>query len=260
MNNYFHKNKLLFLLTFFITFSFSTFVFAQENKIVKNIHFDNKLGVISYELTKPCWIRIRIGTKEGPLHYTLDWEREESGRHIKEYDGLDESGSFNLLDNPRCTMALNYFTDEPLDDLFDTAQTANYDNSSFIGRVPKSMVLADLYRKHHREFAYDPEVELVFPLDTSRTEEGLPIVKDITPIVFKLRNKDKAWFRQERFQVQIFIDDVYMAGESEGYTPFTYNFNPQGINEGKHQLIVNLRGLYDHIGVGEAAVVVENAD
>jgi len=199
-----------------------------------------------------------MGTKYGPLHYAFDWRKEDKGRYIKQWDGLDSTGSFNLLDNSRCIIALNYFTEDTLDDVWDETQTLHYDDRAFIGRMPKSLVLARLYRAHHIEFPYEPKAELVFPETITRTQEGLPIITNSTPIVIQLNDADAKFMRRERFAVQIFIDDIFISGEPEGYSPYTFEFNPQGLNEGKHQVIVNLRGLYDHIGIGEAVVYVKH--
>lgn len=248
------------LIAIFLIFSLSVFACAEQKAIVENINFDRKSDVVSYELTKSSWVRVRFGAKNGPVHFTSNWQKEDVGNQRREWDASDEAINFNLINNPRCIFSLNYFSENPNDEPLDFKQRLEYDNSSFIGRVPKSLIFSKLYRAHHREFPYDPKVKLIFPDNIRRTEQGLPVIDGVIPIIITLSEKDRKWLRRERFSVQIFIDDVFIAGEAEGYVPYTYNFNLKGINEGKHQLIVNLRGLYDHIGIGEAVVFIKNKD
>ncbi len=58
---------------------------TEENKsVVKNIAFDKSTGVVSYELSLPARVRIRIGIADGSLYRTIvDWDERGIGKHHK---------------------------------------------------------------------------------------------------------------------------------------------------------------------------------
>ena len=76
---------------------------AEEEKIervVKSLSFDPKTAVASYELTHPAKVRVRMGTKDGPLFRTItDWQERGIGRHSENWDGMDATGKVKLVDN-----------------------------------------------------------------------------------------------------------------------------------------------------------------
>lgn len=60
---------------------------------------DKSSGVISYKLSKPAWIRIRIvlrGNEQVVLRTLVDWSKRQTGKHVERWDGKDESG--HLID------------------------------------------------------------------------------------------------------------------------------------------------------------------
>ena len=113
------------------------------------------------------------------------------------------------------------------------------------------------HKKHKKKLCKDLKVLIKVPDNIQRTEKGLPKIKEICPITIELPDKDKSWFRQERFSLNIFIDDVFVKGEALSYTPYTWNFNPKGINEGRHLIIVNLKGFNDHMAMGTLPIYIE---
>jgi hypothetical protein len=55
--------------------------------------------------------------------------------------------------------------------------------------------------------------------------------------------------RRERFSLHVFLDNILIQGELNGYTPYDFIFDPSGINDGDHLLTVNLAGFNDHFAV-----------
>ena len=130
-------------------------------------------------------------------------------------------------------------------------------NVNFIGRAPRLLHLSQNHKNHRKEYCKDLKVLFEVPRNIQRTGKGLPKIRGISPITIELPDKDKFWFRQERFGLNIFIDDVFVEGEALGYTPYTWNFNPKGINKGRHLITVNIKGFNDHIAVGSLPIYVE---
>jgi hypothetical protein len=53
------------------------------------------------------------------------------------------------------------------------------------------------------------------------------------------------------------VDFVFMYEEELGYTPFSWVWNPAGVNEGVHYITVMLRGYEGHFGTVTNKVFVK---
>ncbi|HOW35738.1 MAG TPA: hypothetical protein PL155_04930 [Candidatus Omnitrophota bacterium] len=246
-----------------VIFLSTTFAMATEadDPVIKNFKLDKKNKSISYELTKPATIRIRVGSISGPQYKTLvNWENQKKGKHILRWDGKDTSGAFNILDNRKFTFSFNYYLpneNEPVMREYAGSDIILSDN--FIGRVPVSSRISQNHKKHKKQHCRDIEVLFKVPDNMPRTKEGILKIQGMCPITVEFPDQYKTWFGQERFSINIFIDDVFVKGEAMGYVPYTWNFDTQGISKGKHLITVNLKGFKDHIGVGSLPFVVEPA-
>lgn len=255
--------KISFLISIFILILTTLTLAAQINEpVVKNLAMDKNNKSISYELTQPAMVRIRVGSTSGPLHRTLvNWQKQNKGKHTIKWDGMDASGAFNILNNKDFTFSFNYYLpakDEPIN-LKEYLESDSIFSDNFIGRAPKLLHRSQSHKNHKRGFCGDLTVIFELPNDIQKTKDGLFRVKGICPVIIKLPDKDKIWFKAERFSVNIFIDNVFVRGEALGYTPYTWNFNPKGINKGKHLITVNLKGFNDHIAVGSLPIYIEPA-
>lgn len=232
-----------------------------DESVVKNLTMDKKAKIISYELTKPAVVRIRAGSKSGPLHRNLvNWQIQQKGKQVIKWDGLDSSGTFNILDNNNFTFSFNYYLpgkDEPMFNFAPLEDNIIVISDNFIGRAPKFIHLSQMHKNHKKQHCKDIEVIFELPADIQKDKQKVYIIKEATPITIKLSKKDKPWFTQERFSINIFIDDVFIKGEALGYTSYTWNFNPKGINKGKHLITVNIKGFNDHIGIGSLPIIIE---
>ncbi len=231
-----------------------------DESVVKDFVVDKEHKTISYELTKPATVRIRVGSKSGPLHRTLvNWKKQRKGKHRIKWDGEDSSGTFNILDNKNFTFSLNYYV--PGEDstmfTFVPLESSIVVTDYFIGRAPKLVHLSQIHKNHKKQHCKDIKVIFELPKDIKKTKQGIAKIKGTTSITIKLPKNDKLWFRQERFSINIFIDDVFVKGEALGYTPYTWNFNSEGINKGKHLITVNIKGFNDHIAIGSLPIYIE---
>lgn len=245
--------------TFILIFAKASPAGGADEPVVKNLSVDKKNKTISYVLTEPATVRIRVGSKSGPLHRTLvNWEKQENGSHTIKWDGMDASKAFNILDNNNFTFSFNYYLagkeKQMISDYLDNELIIS---DYFIGRAPKLLHLSQNHKNHKKEHCRDLEALFKLSDNIQKTKDGLPKVKGVSPIIIELPDRDKFWFRQERFSLNIFIDDVFVWGEALGYTPYAWNFNPKGINEGRHLITVNLKGFNDHMAVGSLPIYVE---
>ncbi len=247
------------IFAFILIFAKVTLAGEADEPVVKNLSVDKKNKAISYVLTKPATVRLRVGSRSGPLYRTLvNWQKQEEGNYAIKWDGMDTSGTFNILDSKNFTFSFNYYLpgeDKPI--LREYSESDLIISDNFIGRAPRLLHLSQNHKNHKKEHCKDLEVIFKLPRNMQRTKEGLPKIRGICPITIELPDKDKFWFRQERFSLNIFIDDVFVEGEALGYTPYAWNFNPKGINTGRHLIAVNLKGFNDHIAVGSLPIYVE---
>jgi len=251
--------RLSLIFAFLLIFAKITLAEKTAEPVVENLAVDKKNKVISYVLTKPATVRLRVGSKSGPLYRILvNWQKQEVGSHAIEWDGMDASGVFNIIDSANFTVSFNYYLDgeeNPLD--MDYSEGEFIFSDYFIGRAPKLLHLSQNHKNHDKEHCKDLEAVFVLPGGLQKTKDGLPKIKGICPIMIVLADKDKLWFRQERFGINIYIDDVFVQGEALGYIPYTWNFNTKGINEGKHLITVNIKGFNDHTAIGSLPVYIE---
>lgn len=236
-------------------------VFAEEKieKVVKTLSFDPQTATVSYELTHPAKVRVRVGTKDGPLLRTIvDWQERDIGLHKEKWDGLDLTGKVKLVGSHDLVFTFNYFT---RDDTFlknvSLDEIMPHPEQLVVGRFLPSLNINRLHKSHNSNFCYDPELKVTLPKDAPKTKDGYLIIRGKTPIVIDIAQKDKTWFSRERYSIHIFIDDVFLSGELEGYSPYNFIFDPKNINPGKHLLTVNYSGFNDHIGVASVQVYVE---
>lgn len=263
-------NQFLLLLFLILTTSLLiNFVYGEDSPketerslIVKDLQFDKEKGVVSYELTMPAWVRIRLGLKEGPMCKTLvDWKEREEGRHEEKWDGLDQSGTVKLLGEEDMVFTFNYFTDG--NEYIRNASIDEYmmpPENMIIGRSLPTLKLNQMHKGHLRQFCHDPNVTVVLPKNILQTEKGAYIIEDKVPIEISVASTDKDWFCKERYSIHLFIDGIFMAGTLEGYSPYQWLFDPQHLNSGEHLLMVNLSGFNDHIGIAAIPVYIKKKE
>ncbi len=249
-------------LSVFLLLVFHTVIcIGQENKsdvLLKNLAFDKKTGVISYELTIPAWVRIRVGIADGPLYRTIvDWQERGAGEHKEVWDGMDAAGAFKLTGRDDLVFTFNYFTagSEYMQHIQVVDMLPLPGNLS--GRNLPSLEVNRMHKNHPRQFCREPKIEIQLPRNIPKNKDGFYVIKTKVPLEIKLTQEDQRWFTAERYNLHIFIDDIFAQGELEGYSPYTWIFDPQGLNAGKHLLVVNLAGLNDHYGLASLPIYIE---
>ncbi len=227
--------------------------------MVKNLNVDKKNKTISYVLTKPAVVRIRVGSKSGPLHKTLvNWQQQKKGKQIIKWNGMDASGTFDILDRDNFTYSFNYYLgkNEPREAV-ENIEGELIISDHFIGRVSTFKHISQNHKNHDKKHCRDLEVLFSLPENIQKTEDGFVKISGACPITIEFSAEDKSWFIPERLSVNIFIDDIFVKGEALGYIPYTWNFNPEGMNKGKHLITINLKGFNDHIAIGSLPIYIE---
>jgi len=218
---------------------------------------NTKKGKISYIMPKAGMVRIRAGIKEGALLKTLvDWEPREGGRNVEKWDGRDASGLINFFNiDAREVFVFAYSL--PDNSIIIKNNTAESNAVQFLSknmpeyRMKKKIDPGTKY-KHALEnpaLSHEPEVSLVFPETFEKDSDGTPILKGVVPVRVVVADRDKHHLESARFEVLFFVDTVFIFEDEEGFTPFTYMWDTQGLPEGEHVFTVNIMSYDDHCGV-----------
>ncbi len=224
---------------------------------------DTEKGEISYLMPKAGMVRIRAGIHEGPhLRTLVDWKPREAGRNIEKWDGKDSSGLIDLFNIPKrevfvfayslpdnCII-LNNPSASP--SMKETGERSEYRPRKRID--PKSKYKHALENKSVRR---EPEFQVTFPKAASRTSEGIPIVSGVVPVKITISEKDRHRLESARFEVMFFVDTMFIFEDEEGFTPFTYMWNTQGLSVGEHIFTVNIMSYNDHCGVESRKVIIK---
>jgi hypothetical protein len=70
--------------------------------------------------------------------------------------------------------------------------------------------------------------------------------------------EDQTFMYDQRFEVVYYVDFIFVYEEELGYTPFNWQWDPKGVNEGVHYITAMLRGYEGHFGTTTMKVFVEN--
>lgn len=198
-----------------------------------DLSFDVSTGEIRYTLAQDALVRIRIGIKEGGplLRHLLDWEYRKAGSHVEVWDFKNALG-----------------------------------NVTFGQRADYMIVLAALSPRDHSTKAYagqiqglrvSPVLNIEFP-DSKKSESGIPVVSGIASVRVSINDEDLLWLRETKYEVGLFIDNVFLFEDEEGISPFTYSLDTSRLNKGRHILTVNIIGYEGEIGTKTVPVFVKN--
>lgn len=223
---------------------------AVSQGVVTETSFDRDAGTVSYTLTSAAYVRLRVGAEDGPMYATVvDWQRREAGTQSESYAGT-------ALEGGKAVFSLNYFTDNDADARgLKLTELLPHPAQVAVGKALPSVLINQIHKAHTRDACRDPSI-IVRVAGARQAKEGYRL-RPGSAVVIDISARDRRWFVRERFQVHIFVDDVFVHGILEGYVPYTWNFNLKDLNPGRHVIAVNLVGYADHIGSALAPVMVE---
>ena len=205
-------------------------------RVVGEIVHDREAKTITYTVHHPSYIRVRAGIADGPLYLTLvNWKKQEPGTYTVGYTGLDTE---------KAVYTLHYFTEGDEDARgLRLSEILPHPAQLAVGKALPATQITYLQKNLDRGRIYDPPLKL----DVIENKR----------LVIDMADEDKEWFVRERFQVHIFVDDIFVHGDLEGYLPYVWNIDTEGISKGGHTVTVNLNGFADHIAAATLSFVVE---
>jgi len=189
------------------------------------LEFNPETGEIKYTLPGPALGRIRIGLQPGgPVIRTLfDWEYRDAGSHVEIWDRKDASGKIDYTGNPKLSVLLHFVkTDSPLN------------------KIRKS-----------------PDFSINFP-ESASSADGEVILREGIPVRVVLSNTSKEWLRKTRYEIAVYLDNVFLIEDEEANDPYTYWLRTRDINNGMHIITVNVVGYQGEVGAKSIPVLISN--
>ena len=236
---------------------------------LRSLSFDTDTGRIEYVLPKATVLRARVGMKEGgPLLTTLiDWQTLSAGRHQYIWNGNIGLPGLDLRSNQTVQINLTayYLPDNSIIIQYDKLpeNMASISELQQTEKRPEKITAVNqkyLHATHRIMKCREPQFSIEFPNVTEFTDDGFPIVSGKVPVRIMVAGQDKKFLQDERFEVVLFVDFIFLYEEEEGISPSTFFLDTAGINEGKHFLTVNLYGFKDHIGTKTKAIYIKRAN
>ena len=227
-----------------------------EQQWAEDIRYDPEKKEIRYVLPKAGRVNVRLGIKEGPLLSTLiDWPVREAGLHIEPWDGTCNSGALNFGENPKLDIAVWSYNLSGNSIVVLGNQRENLPR--FIEDLPwgrtyreetheKPRQLFNHWR-HPREACREPKISLK-AIDVEQREDGIPIIDGQTYFQMTIDGHDQKIMIDQKFEVVFYVDGLFVYEEELGYTPFSWQWDPIGVNAGIHHITVVLRGYQGHFG------------
>lgn len=225
--------------------------------------FDKKTGKLKYVLPKSCMVRLRAGLNNGMLARTiLDWQPQTAGRHTYKWDGKDESRLMNLLGHPELNLNLTCYT-LPANTIIATGEMVQFEPKAnpikITGKEKDDLWAREgkyLHYTHDPRNCHEPKFVVSFPNQSRVNEEGIPVVSGTAKIRTEIDERDAQHLMNKRFEIMLYIDGTYIFEMEEGSSPFTFDFNTDGVGKGPHVLTVNVMSYDGHIGTVNHRLII----
>jgi hypothetical protein len=257
-----------------------TDVTGGERINVRGARFDPIAGVVRYTINADALVRIHLGTKGGPLLRTLvDWVARSAGEQTETWDGWDEAGVIDFGRSPRLTVQVSAYSLPINAVVIRRSSSGEADaeelRSGAAGRVrpirtryldfPADRPTRQATRsttqemfnhwKHDRSTCHNPVISIAAPQGATRDETGTFVVSDSPlPLRLAMASEEAAQVQDERFELVVYLDGLFVTEEEQGYVPFTWSLPPELLTRGEHVVTFVLRGYEGHFGTASIGV------
>jgi hypothetical protein len=111
--------------------------------------------------------------------------------------------------------------------------------------------------QHPRNKCYDPGLLVRFPRGQKKTPDGAILVDGPVTLSLDVKDADRAFMLDQRFEVVLYVDFLFSEEEESGYFPYFWTWDPHGINDGVHYITAMLRGYEGHFAAATVKVFVK---
>jgi hypothetical protein len=235
---------------------------------VDPIDYSREQNRVHFFVKEPAIVNIRVGMKDGgPLMNTLlDWLPLPAGRHAIAWNGYDHSGVVDLSRMQGIEIGGTAYS-LPINAVIITGDSPQK-RPQFLAQWRDVLPIRPQFQpvrkrtmynhwQHERNQCYDPELHIHLPADLARTDEGLPVITGQTGIGIDVAEQDSRYLYDQRFEVVLYIDFLFLQEEEMGYLPYFWQFDPQGMSASVHYLTVMLRGYEGHFGTATQKIFIK---
>jgi hypothetical protein len=221
------------------------------------VGYDASKYLVRYALTRPALVRIHLGlTNGGPLLKTLvDWVARAPGEHTEPWDGWDASRAIQLgasqnldiqvwgYELPVNAVVLERSSGEPRMKYLEFPEGRPV-------RARAAQAPHEMYNhwRHDRTRCHNLEASLSIADGARRVENGAALFDGPLPIRLDLPPDDAAFLQEERFEVVVYLDGLFVFEEEQGYLPFSWTAKSDVIPPGDHVVTMMIRGYEGHFG------------
>lgn len=190
------------------------------------------------------------------MHTLVDWKPRVKGAITEYWNGKDSDNLVDLYTNPNVKMIITYFSlPENSVIAFGNRDMSyrQYKKAQNPGAIlkPDHGTVQENVSPHYRlprTSDYAPRLAISFA-NAEKTEDDTPILRGKTIVSVDFHEEDRDAFKNQQFEIALFLDQTFHAEDEVGYTPFNWVWNLDGVLEGEHILTVNVSGFRDQIGV-----------
>jgi len=109
--------------------------------------------------------------------------------------------------------------------------------------------------RHDRAQCHNPRAALRVPENARRDEKGAVLLDEALPIRLELPPAEASFLQEERFEVVVYLDGLFVFEEEQGYLPFTWTARPEVVPPGEHVVTLMIRGYEGHFGSASVRIL-----
>src|SRR5206468_9478491 len=102
---------------------------------------------------------------------------------------------------------------------------------------------------------HNPRAALRVPDDARRDAAGAVVLEEALPIRLELPPADASFLQDERFEVVVYLDGLFVFEEEQGYLPFTWMAKSEVVPPGEHVITFMIRGYEGHFGSASVRIL-----
>jgi hypothetical protein len=230
----------------------------------------DRQGRISYKLSKPSRVLIRVGIENGAmLKVVSNWTPKNRGKVLQRWSMRDID---NIVDISTLKYGVSISAFELPDYAIITTNNKKENYTTYFQRKNFScsntpikkqlLVIGDRRVSKHfyacRIKERDPRLSLNIS-NAKVNKNNLPILSNgkRTLVKVNMNPEDEEILEKVKYEVSFFVDFEFSSEEELGYMPISWNFNPNGLKKGEHILTVNVSSFEGQVGVRSLRFLVE---
>lgn len=221
--------------------------------------FSKRSGTLTYALSQPSRVLVRVGVPGGALLKTIvDWDPRPNGSVTEFWNGFDEDGAVNGWSLKDRKIVVSYIT------LPQSAVIAYGGAGDYRGyydswgrrtrRIPMPNRLNTRSVSPHfmksRSTDRGFRLSVTFPELDRPGAPAVPSVRDRLLVNVDVTAKDRDVVADQQLEVILFVDLQFHSEEERGYLPFRYPLDLADLPAGEHVLTVNVVTFGDQVGIG----------